>query len=153
MILNSKRSRFRCSRGYVRMGKVFVNRSGLRGGLSRDRAVENSAPTDPRFPRTITVAWLMLGIASVTVALITALVLRSERESTAVLHHLNLVTLKLQDVLSDLADAEAEKRGYLLVGRPRSLNNFERSSGALVFEFDQLIALVKNNSAERQEVE
>jgi hypothetical protein len=34
------------------------------------------------------VAWLTLGIASVALALIAALVLRSERESTAILHHL-----------------------------------------------------------------
>jgi CHASE3 domain sensor protein len=65
----------------------------------------------------VTVAWLSLGIASVALALIAALVLRSERESTAILHHLNVISLNLQDVLSDLADAEAEARGYVLTGR------------------------------------
>ena len=70
-----------------------------------------------------------------------------------ILHHLNLVALNLQDVLSDLADAEAEGRGYLLTGLPSSLEKFERSRKALGLELDRLTALVKNNSAERQEVE
>jgi PAS domain S-box-containing protein len=99
------------------------------------------------------VAWLTLGIASVALALIAALVLRSERESTAILHHLNLVALHLQEVLSDLADAEAEQRGYLLTSRPTSLKNFQRSRQALGLEFDRLATLVKKNPAERQEVE
>src|SRR5262249_42957342 len=101
----------------------------------------------------IAVAWLTLGIASVVLALIAVLVVRSERESTAILNHLNLVALNLQDVLSDLADAEAKEREYLLTGRPNSLENFERSRKALGLEFDRLTALVKNNPAERQEVE
>ena len=79
--------------------------------------------------------------------------LRSERESTAILHHLNLIALNLQDVLSDLADARNAEREYLLTGRSSSLENFERSRKALGLEFDRLAALVKNNPAERQEVE
>jgi CHASE3 domain sensor protein len=95
------------------------------------------------------VAWLTLGIASVALALIAALELRSERESTLIQHHLNLIALDLQDVLSDLADAEAEERGYLLTGRPSSLENFERSRKVLGLEFGRLTALVKNNPAQR----
>jgi two-component system sensor histidine kinase UhpB len=101
----------------------------------------------------VTVAWLSLGIASVALALIAALVLRSERESTAILHHLSVISLNLQDVLSDLAGAEAEAREYGLTGRGSSLENFEQSNKALALEFDRLTALVKNNPAERQEVE
>jgi hypothetical protein len=43
----------------------------------------------------VTVAWLSLGIASVALALIAALVVRSERESSAILHHLNVISLNL----------------------------------------------------------
>jgi CHASE3 domain sensor protein len=134
---------------YTTMGKfdATLNES----GLGNDRTAKNSVP--PRFSKLLTLAWLTLGIASVALALIAAVVLRSERESTAVLHHLNLIALNLQDVLSDLADAEAEERGYLLTGRTKNLENFERSRKALDSEFDRLTALVKNNPAERQEVE
>ena len=114
---------------------------------------DSSAPPDRGFPKIITLAWLTLGIASVALALIAAMVLRSERESTAVLHHLNVISLNLQDVLSDLADAEAAERGYLLTGRPISFENFERSRKALSGEFDRLTALVQNNPVERQELE
>jgi adenylate cyclase len=100
-----------------------------------------------------TVAWLTLGVASVALALIATVVLRSEREATAVLHHLNLIAFNLQNVLSDLADAEAEERGYLLTGGKKNLENFERSRKALDSEFNRLTLLVKNNPAERQEVE
>jgi two-component system sensor histidine kinase UhpB len=82
-----------------------------------------------------------------------ALVVRSERESTAVLHHLNVLSLDLQEVLSDLADAESAERGYLLTGQPNSLENFKRSREVLSGEFDRLMALVKHNPAEQQEVE
>src|SRR5215831_11443113 len=113
-------------------------------GLGRERTSENTALPDRRFPKIVTVAWLTLGIASVALALIAALVLRSERESTAIVHHLNLISLNLQDVLSDLADAEAAERGYLLKGRPSSLEHFERSREALGQEFDRLATLVRN---------
>jgi CHASE3 domain sensor protein len=136
---------------YAPMGKVDATRNESPRGLGSDRTAKNSAP--PRFSKLLTVAWLTLGIASVALALIAAVVLRSERESTAVVHHLNLIALNLQDVLSDLADAEAEERGYLLTGRPSSIENFERSRDALCLEFDRLTPLVKNNPAERQEVE
>jgi PAS domain S-box-containing protein len=135
------------------MGKFFASRPQLLMGLGRDRTAENSAPPDRRSSKIITVAWLTLGIASVALALIAALILRSERESTAILHHLNLVALNLQDVLSDLADAEAEERGYLLTGRPTSFENFQRSRQALGLEFQRLTGLVKNNPVQRQEVE
>src|SRR6516165_3585785 len=71
-------------------------------------------------------------------ALMAALVLRSERESTAILHHLNLIALNLQNVLSDLADAQGAEREYLLTGRSSSLENLERSRDALGREFDRL---------------
>jgi PAS domain S-box-containing protein len=135
------------------MGKFVASQPQLPRRLDRDRTAQNSGLPDRRFSKIITVAWVTLGIASVALALIAALVLRSERESTAILHHLNLVALNLQDVLSDLADAEAEQRGYLLTGRPTSLENFQRSRQALNQEFDRLTALAKNNPAERQEVE
>jgi hypothetical protein len=72
------------------------------------------------------VAWLTLGIASVALALIAVVVLRSERESTAILHHMNIVTISLQNALSDLAGAEAEQRGYFLTSRPTNLENLQR---------------------------
>jgi PAS domain S-box-containing protein len=99
------------------------------------------------------VAWLTLGIASVALALIAVVVLRSERESTAILQHMNLISLSLQNVLSDLAGAEAEQRGYFLTGRPTNLENLQRSRQVLGLEFQRLTALVKNNPAQRQEVE
>jgi PAS domain S-box-containing protein len=133
------------------MGKVDATLNESPRGFGSDRTTKNSAP--PRFSKLLTVAWLTLGIASVALALIAAVVLRSERESTAVLHHLNLIALNLQDVLSDLADAEAEERGYLLTGRTKNLENFERSRKALDSEFDRLTVLVKNNPAERQSVQ
>jgi len=135
------------------MGKFFATRSEPPRALGRDRTIENDALGDRRSPKIIRVAWLTLGIASVALALISALVLRSERESTAILHHLNVIALNLQDVLSDLADARGAEREYLLTGRASSLENFERSRKALGLEFDRLAALVKNNPAERQEVE
>jgi PAS domain S-box-containing protein len=135
------------------MGKFVASQPQLPRRLGRDRTAQNSGLPDRRFSKIITVAWVALGIAAVVLALIAALVLRSERESTAILHHLNLVALNLQDVLSELADAEAEQRGYLLTGRPTSLENFQRSRQALNLEFDRLTALAKNNPAERQEVE
>jgi len=101
----------------------------------------------------VKVAWLTLGIASVVLAGIAALALRSEQKSTAVLHHLNLVALNLQDVLSDLANAEADQRAYLLTSRPAHLRDFQRSRQALGVEFHRLAVLVKNNPAERQQVE
>src|SRR5262249_19794326 len=101
----------------------------------------------------ITVAWLTLGAAPVALALIAAWALGSEQESTAILHHVNLVAWNLQDVLSDLADAQGAEREHLLTGRRSSLEDFERSRKALGLEFDRLMALVKNNPAERRQVE
>ena len=135
------------------MGKFFASQPQLPRGVGRDRAGETSALPDRRFSKIITVAWLTLGIASVALALIAVLVLRSEQKSTAILHHLNLVAFNLQDVLSDLADAEAEERAYLLTHQPTNLENFQRSRQALGLEFERLAALVKNNPAQRQEVE
>jgi PAS domain S-box-containing protein len=135
------------------MGELVASESALPRGLGRERTSENTALPDRRLPKIITVAWLTLGIASVALALMAALVLRSERESTAILHHLNLISVNLQDVLSDLADAEAAEREHLLTGRPSSLENFERSREALGQELDQLTTLARNNPAERQEVE
>lgn len=105
------------------------------GELPGDRTSPGSARTDRRFSKMITLAWLTLGIPAVALASIAVVVLRSERESTAIIHHLNFIALNLQDVLSDLADAEAEERGYLLAGRPTSLEHFERSQRALSLEF------------------
>ena len=133
------------------MGQVDATLNESPRGLGSHPTAKNRAPPDSA--KFLTVAWLTLGIASVALALIATVVLRSERESAAVLHHLNLISLHLQDVLSDLADAEAEERGYLLTGRTKNLENFERSRKALDSEFDRLTALVKNNPAERQEVE
>src|SRR5215469_1453415 len=144
---------FRRAAEYVTMGKFVASQSELPRGLGRERTSENTALPDRRFPNIITVAWLTLGIASVALASIAAIVLRSERETTAILHHLNVISLNLQDVLSDLAAAEAEARGYVLTGRGNSLESFERSNKALALEFDRLTALVKNNPAERLEVE
>src|SRR6516162_4928660 len=118
------------------MGTFLDRQSAVPSGLGRERTSENSAPRDSRFPKIITVAWLTLGIASVVLALIAALVLRSERESTATLHHLNLIALNLQNVLSDLADAQGAEREYLLTGRSSSLEKFERSRDALGREYD-----------------
>lgn len=117
------------------------------------RTSENSSSPDRSFSKMITVAWLTLGIASVALAVIAAVVLHSESQSTAILRHLNLVTLNLQEVLSDLAGAEAEQREYLLTGRPARLANFERSRTSLSLEFVRLTGLVKDNPAERREVE
>ena len=117
------------------------------------RASPDSSQPDRRFSRMITVAWLTLGIASVALASIAAVVLHSERESTAIIHHLNVIALDLQDVLGNLADAETEERGDQLTGRPTSLEHFEESRRTLSLEFDRLIVLVKDNPAERQQVE
>src|SRR6516164_8496051 len=133
------------------MGQVDATLNESPRGLGSHPTAKNRAPPDSA--KFLTVAWLTLGIASVALALIATVVLRSERESAAVLHHLNLISLHLQDVLSDLADAEAEERGYLLTGRTENLGNFERSRKALDSEFDRLTALVKNKPAEQQEVE
>jgi PAS domain S-box-containing protein len=141
---------FRRAVEYLTMGKFVASQSELPRGLGREG---NTALPDRRFPKIVTVAWLTLGIASVSLSLIAALVLRSERESTAILHHLNVISLNLQDVLSDLADAEAAERVYLLTRRSTSLENFKRSRKALGLEFERLTALVKNNPAEQQEVE
>ena len=108
---------------------------------------------DRRFSKMITVAWLTLGFASVALALMTALVLHSEGQSTAILRHLNLVALNIQEVLSNLADAQGEERVYLLTGRPNSLENFENSRRTLYLEFVRLSALVKDNPVERRQVE
>jgi CHASE3 domain sensor protein len=135
------------------MSKVLLSRSEPPRGLGRDRTIQNDALNNRRFPKIIRVAWLTLGITSVALASMAALVLRSERKSTAILQHLNVASLNLQHVLSDLAEAETEQREYLLTGRGSSLENFARSNKALALEFDQLTALVKNNPAERQEVE
>ena len=142
-----------------RCSGVFVDRMTMGkppaspGELPGDRTSPGSSRTDRRFSKMITLAWLTLGIAAVALASIAVVVLRSERESTAIIHHLNFIALNLQDVLSDLADAEAEERGYLLAGRPTSLEHFERSQRALSLEFDRLTALVKDNQAQRQQVE
>jgi hypothetical protein len=66
------------------MGIFVASQSELPRGLGRKRTDENTALPDHRFPNIITVAWVTLGIASSALALIAALVLRSERESTAV---------------------------------------------------------------------
>jgi hypothetical protein len=78
------------------MGKFLASQFQLPTELGRHRTGETSALSDRRFSKIITVAWLTLGIASVALALIGVLVLRSERESTAILHHLNLIALNLQ---------------------------------------------------------
>ena len=81
------------------------------------------------------------------------MVLHSEGQSTAILHRMNFVALNIQEVLSNLADAEGEQRVYLLTGRPDSLEKFENSRRALYLEFVRLAALVKDNPVERREVE
>jgi PAS domain S-box-containing protein len=132
----------------------FIARQGkLPWGLSRNWTSESGRLPDHPSGRIITVARLTLGIAAVALASIAGVVLHSERESTAILHHLNFVALTLQDVLSDLADAEAEQRGYLLTSQSSTLEKFEKSRHTLDLEFDRLIALVKDNPAERQKVE
>jgi CHASE3 domain sensor protein len=123
------------------MSKFLASQSEMPRGLGRDRTIGIDALKDRELPKIMRVAWLTLGIASIALASIAALVLRSERETTAILHHLNVISLNLQDVLSDLADAEAEARGYVLTGRGSSLENFERSNKALAVEFDRLTAL------------
>src|SRR5215471_13854225 len=75
--------RFRRAMEYVTMSEFVASQSELPSGLGREGTSENRALPDRRFPKIITVAWLTLGIASVALALIAALVLRSERESTA----------------------------------------------------------------------
>jgi PAS domain S-box-containing protein len=135
------------------MGKLLVSLSKLPMRHSRLSPLKSGGLSGRRFPKLIIVAWLALGIASVALASIAAIVLHSERESTAILQHLTFVTLDVQEVLSDLADAEAEEREYLLTARPSSHENFERSHRELDSEFDRLTALVRNNPVERQEVE
>jgi PAS domain S-box-containing protein len=136
------------------MGKFFASSQfQLSRVLGRHRTGETSALPDRRFSKIITLAWLTLGIGSVALALIAWVVLRSERQSTAILHHMNLISLNLQNVLADLADAENEQRAYLLTHRPANVENFQRSRHALGLEFQRLTALVKNNTAQRQEVE
>jgi PAS domain S-box-containing protein len=117
------------------------------------RTSESRALFDRRFSKMITVAWLTLGIASVALALMAAFVWHSEGQSTAILHRLNLVAFHIQEVFSNLADAEGEERVYLLTGRPSSLENFENSRRGLYLEFARLAALVKDNPVERREVE
>jgi CHASE3 domain sensor protein len=137
---------FRSDLKYLTMGVVFGSqRKHPQGG--------GSTPPDRQFPKIITVAWLTLGIAAIALALIAAMVLRSERESTAVLHHLNFLALTLQEVLSDLADAESAERGYLATGQPSGLENFKRSREALSLEFDRLAVIVKKSPMERRELE
>ena len=97
--------------------------------------------------------WLALGIASVVLAAIAAVILRSERESNAIIHHLELLSVNLQRVFSDLADAQAAEREYLLTGRPGIMEGFERSRAAVSVEFERLLALVKHKPSERQQVE
>jgi PAS domain S-box-containing protein len=101
----------------------------------------------------ITVAWLTLGLASVALASMAALALHSEGQSTAILHRLNLVASNIQEVLSNLADAQGEQRVYLLTGRANRLEEFENSRRALYLEFVRLSALVKDNPEERRQVE
>ncbi|HEY6345203.1 MAG TPA: PAS domain S-box protein [Bryobacteraceae bacterium] len=121
--------------------------------ISGGRRNERGENPHRRFRNIINIAWISLGVASVLLALITAVVLYSERKSTAVMHHLNLLALDLQNVLSELADAQAAQREYLLTGQPHYIENVELSRKALDLEFDRLTALVKNTPAERQEVE
>src|SRR5215469_3166166 len=131
----------------------FSGQNGRYKGREFRRILENGGLPARQFSKMITVAWLTLGIASAALAVIAALVLHSEAQSTAIVHHLNLLSLNLQAVLSDLADAEAKERGYVLTGKPGSLEEFENSRRALSLEFARLAALVKNNSVELQEVE
>ena len=149
----TKRQSLRRAVEHLTMSKFVASQGELPRALGRERTSESTALPDRRFPKIISVAWLTLGIASVALALMAALVLSSERESTAILHHLNLIALNLQNVLSDLADAQGVEREYLLTGRSSSLENFERSRDALGREFDRLAARVRNNPAELQEVE
>src|SRR5215469_9551499 len=121
------------------MGTPLAGQSGRYKGRAGGRTLENFLAR--RFSKIITVAWLTLGMASIALAFIAALVLHSERQSTAIVHRLNLLALNLQEVLSDLADTEVEQRGYLLTGRSSSLEKFENSRQALSLEFARLAAL------------
>ena len=97
------------------MGKFLASHPQLPRGLGRDRTAENIALPDRRSPKILNAAWLTLGIASVALALIAALVLRSERESTAVLHRLNLIALNLQEAVlqgSERNKSFAEKKSF-----------------------------------------
>ena len=78
---------------YLTMGKFVAGQSELPRRPGRGRTSENTALPDRRFPKIVTVAWLTLGIASVALASIAALVLRSERKSTAILQQLNVISL------------------------------------------------------------
>ena len=60
------------------------------------RTSENKELPDRRFSKMITVAWLTLGLASVPLASMAALVLHSEGQSTAILHRLYLVALNIE---------------------------------------------------------
>ncbi len=135
------------------MGKFFASPPKLTGGLGRHRTGEiNGQRHRPAF-KIVTLAWLTLGIASVVLAVIAIVVLRSERQSTALLYQMNLVASNLQRVLSDLAAAETAQSAYLLTDGPSSVETFQRSRQALGLECAQLTALVKHNPAQRQEVD
>jgi PAS domain S-box-containing protein len=109
-------------------------------------------PADRPLTKLVTVGWLALGIGSIALALIGAMVLRAERESNAIIFHLNAIALNLQDVLSDIADAQLAEREFVLTAKPEGAEAFEVSRRALEKEFDRLTELVKSNAAELTEV-
>jgi hypothetical protein len=82
---------------YFQPAVAYLARGKFVGRLCELPEAVASPLADRQFPKLITVAWLTLGITSIALAFIAAMVLRSERESTVVLHHLNLMVLIMRN--------------------------------------------------------
>src|SRR3954453_22975361 len=76
----------------------------------------------------------VMTVPVVVLATATTLAFRADRRSTEVIEavaHTSAVRLAIDDVLSDLVDAETGMRGYLITGDANLLDPYDRGSATL----------------------
>jgi PAS domain S-box-containing protein len=114
--------------------------------------LRNRRPRQVSSPKLSTLTWLGLGtIAIALIAWTGGLVWSLERQFVS-LQHAHVIVTGLQNILSDLQDAESQEHGYLLSGRQSYLETYNRSRKALNEEFGRLQAIAVHDPAEREEV-
>src|SRR5215472_10439828 len=118
----------------------------LKTGHADPRAIPIARSNNPSTKPTL--AWLGLGTAAIALVALTAGLIIMQWQSFANLEHKYVITVSLLDILSDVENAEAREREYLVTREPSQLEKYYSSRKDLDAEFSRLRSLVKNNPKE-----
>lgn len=122
--------------------------------MSVARISEKSLINDlARLQRRETIAWLGLGTAAIALIALTVGLIIRQSQSFVNLQHKYVITIGLLDILSDVENAEAREREYLVTKDASQLERYNRSRNELDKEFDRLRTLVGNNPKEQTEID